>query len=37
MRTGLGRKNWRGGFKECYFRENKYFGITRENAIPGEK
>jgi len=29
MQTGLGRKNWRGGFREYYF------GIPIENVING--
>jgi len=34
--TGLGRKNWRGGFRECYFGKNTYFGITKAIEIPGK-
>ena len=35
MRTGLGRKNWRGGFRERYSGKNINFGITKEIDIPG--
>ena len=36
MLTGLGRKNWRSGFRECYFGKNTYFGITKAIEIPGK-
>ena len=36
MLTGLGRKNWRGGFREYYFGKNTYFGITKTMVNPGE-
>jgi hypothetical protein len=32
MLTGLGRKNWRSGFRECYSGKIIHFGI----AIPIE-
>ena len=35
MQTGLGRKNWRGGFRERYSGKNINFGITKEIDIPG--
>ena len=35
MRTGLGKKNKRGGFREYYSGKNIYFGITKEIDIPG--
>jgi len=30
--TGLGRKNWRGGFRECYFSK----GVWKPNTNPGK-
>ena len=35
MLTGLGRKHWRGGFRERYSGKNINFGITKEIDIPG--
>ena len=29
IQTGLGRKNWRGGFREYYSGNNIYFGIAK--------
>ena len=34
--TGLGRKNWRGGFREYYSGKNINFGIAKPISTPGE-
>ena len=34
--TGLGRKNWSGGFREYYSGKNIYFGIAKPISTPGE-
>ena len=32
---GLGRKNWRGGFREYYSGKNINFGIAKPISTPG--
>ena len=34
MRTGLGRKNWRGGFRKRYLGKNINFGIAKPISTP---
>ena len=37
MQTGLGRKNWRGGFSEYYSGNNLCFGIIKPIESAGNK
>ncbi len=37
MLTGLGRKNWRGGFREHYSGNNIYIGIIKPIESAGNK